>query len=353
MINWVPNKIIDYEKISILLKKCEETKQFTNYGPNVQLLENTIRRLYEINDEKSVVVVCNGSIAIQLLAKAIDIYHKKNIQWCSQSFTFPPSVQMDLKECQIIDIDLDGGINLNELDSNIEGLIVTNIFGNIVDIEKYTDFCKKNNKYLIFDNAATHYTFYKNTNCLNYGIGSSISFHHTKPMGFGEGGAIIINKEYENIVRSLINFGYGLEEKFSIYSKYGTNGKMSDIAAVYIIQYLEEHFDIIIAKHLELFNYFKNKLSVFENNITLFPSFHDEDKICPSCLCILFKVPNKSLEIEKLMLENNIFSRKYYHLLKETKNAKYIYDKILCLPCTIDMTFSDIDNIISIIEKNL
>jgi dTDP-4-amino-4,6-dideoxygalactose transaminase len=353
MNNWINIKELNLNKINNLLNLSIKDNRFSNNGPNVQLLENTIKNLYEIDDDKVIVAVCNGSIAIQLLAKAIDIYHNKNINWCSQSFTFPPSVQMNLSECQIVDIDLDGGINLEELDNNIEGLIITNVFGNIVDIDKYVNFCKNNNKYLIFDNAATHYTFYKNKNCLNYGIGSSISFHHTKPMGFGEGGAIIINKEYENIVRSLINFGYGLEEKFSIYSKYGTNGKMSDISAVYIIQYLEDHFETIINKHQELFNYLENKLKENNLNIQLYPSFHDKNKNCVSCFCLLFENYETSIKIEKILLDNDIFCRKYYHPLKETKNTVYIYNKILCLPCNIDMNVQDIDNIIKLLKDNL
>ncbi len=52
------------------------------------------------------------------------------------------------------------------------------------------------------------------------------------------------------------------------------------------------------------------------------------------------------------MFEKDIFCRKYYHPLKNTKNAIDIYNKILCLPCTTDMKNSDIDTIISIIRQN-
>ena len=353
MINWLNKKKINFNRIEELLKKCDEKNQYTNYGPNVKFLEKFIKEKYAIHDNKAVIVVANASLGLQILTKSLSIYNNQTtINWSTQSFTFPPSNQGSLHESLILDIDLDGGLELREIENNINGLIVTNIFGNVVDIEKYTAFSKKNNKFLIFDNAATHYTFYKGKNCLNYGDGSVISFHHTKPFGFGEGGAIIVDKKYEETIRKLINFGINLYSE-NYYSNEGNNCKMSDISAVYIIQYLEEHFDIIIRKHLELYNYFKKKLFIFENKVTLFPSFHDEDKICPSCLCIIFNNPNKSLEIEKLMLENNIFSRKYYHPLKETKNAIDIYDRILCLPCNIDMSFCDIDNIISIIEKNL
>lgn len=351
MINWVPYKNINFKKIEELLQKCIETKKFTNNGPNVKLLEEFIKYKLEIDDSKSIIVVVNASLGIQILTHAFSVFNNKNINWATQSFTFPPSNQGTLKDSIILDIDLEGGLNLDDIPENINGLIVTNIFGNIVNIDKYIEYCQKYNKYLIFDNAATPYTFYKNKNCLNYGNGSIISFHHTKPFGFGEGGAIIVDKLYENIIRKLINFGIELyEDKY--YSSEANNCKMTDISAIYILQYLYDNFEIIIKKHQELYNYFKKKIKEYNLNIKLFPSFHDNNKICVSCFCILFE-NNKSYEIENKLLDNNIFCRKYYNPLKNTKNTIYIYNKILCIPCTKDMSFTDIDNIINIISINL
>ena len=65
-----------------------------------------------------------------------------------------------------------------------------------------------NNKFLIFDNAATPFTYYKGKSCCNYGHGSTISFHHTKPLGFGEGGAIIVDKKYEKNKEYLYSNSY-------------------------------------------------------------------------------------------------------------------------------------------------
>jgi dTDP-4-amino-4,6-dideoxygalactose transaminase len=45
------------------------------------------------------------------------------------------------------------------------------------------------------------------TNSCNLGNASFISLHHTKPIGFGEGGLVIIDKEYEESVRIACNFG--------------------------------------------------------------------------------------------------------------------------------------------------
>jgi len=346
-INWVPNKKINNKKIYKLLKKSIEKGHFSNRGPNVQLLEKVIKEKLQIDDSKSVIVVSNGSVALHSLATSLEYYNKQKINWATQSFTFPPSAQGTLSNAKIVDIDKEGGLNLDDLDETINGIIVTNIFGNIVDIDKYENWAKVNNKFLIFDNAATPFTFYKGKSCCNYGNGSTISFHHTKPLGFGEGGAIIVDKKYEKNIRCLNNFGIGLTDDYWV--REGNNYKMSDISAIYILQYLD-NFDYITKKHQNLYNYFKNRIINMELKIKFFPSFHDEDKIMPSCFCLLFDNYDDNIRIK--MLENNIFCRKYYFPLEKTKNTLEFYNKILCLPCTIDMTIKSIEYIINIIVNN-
>jgi len=343
-IDWVPYKNINQKRINELLKNSITSKLFTNNGPNVQLLEEVIREKLQIDDTKTVVVVTNGSVALHSLSTSIEYFHKQKIKWATQSFTFPPSAQGTLSNAKIIDIDKDGGLNLDELDETINGIIVTNIFGNVVDIKKYENWANENNKFLIFDNAATPFTFYGGKSCCNYGDGCTISFHHTKPLGFGEGGAIIVDNKYEKYIRCLNNFGFYLEK--NLWVREGNNYKMSDISAVYIIQYLD-NFDNIVKKHKELYSYFKTQLIQHNIPIKLFPSFHDEDKIMPSCFCLLFDNYDDNIRLK--LLENNIFCRKYYHPLKNTQNAVDIYQKILCLPCNVDIAKKDIDHFIQLL----
>lgn len=344
-INWVPNKNVNERKVSQLMKIPIETGQFTNYSHNVKELEKVIREKLQINNNKSVIVVSNGSVALHCLASGINHINKKEIQWATQSFTFPPSAQGTLSNAKIVDIDQEGGLDLSQIDNEIDGIIVTNIFGNLVNINKYEDWAKKNNKFLIFDNAATPFSFYNGKSCCNYGHGCTISFHHTKPLGFGEGGAIIVNKEYEDVIRKLCNFGIFINDDG--WTRDGNNYKMSEISAIYILQYLD-NFDFIVSKHQKLYEYFKKKIDKIPN-VKLFPSYHDDNKIVPSCLCILFDKYDDN--VRKKLLENDVFCRKYYNPLKETKNTMDIFNRILCLPCTVDMNEKEIDFIVNILKN--
>tara|TARA_B110000259_G_C14016747_1_gene401579 strand:- start:1177 stop:2217 length:1041 start_codon:yes stop_codon:yes gene_type:complete len=342
--SWISNKNINNTKVEHLLNTSLASNQFTNNGPNVKLLEKMIKEKFQIDDTKAIIAVTNGSVALHALASGIQNDHNHKIKWATQSFTFPPSAQGSLTNAKIVDIDRDGGLKLDELDESINGIIVTNIFGNIVDIQKYENWANENDKFLIFDNAATPFTFYKRKSCCNYGHGCTISFHHTKPLGFGEGGAIIVDRKYESNIRCLTNFGFFPGN--TNWDREGNNYKMSDISAVYIIQYLD-NFDNIVKKHKELYRYFKTKLIQHNMPIKLFPSFHDEDKIMPSCFCLLFDNYDDNIRLK--LLENNIFCRKYYHPLKNTQNAVDIYQKILCLPCNVDIAKKDIDHFIQLL----
>ena len=147
MLNWVPSKNIDTELVNKLLEKSIENNQFTNNGPNVMLLESFIRDKFKINDDKSVIVVTNGAVALHSLTAGIQYTENIMLQWATQSFTFPPSAQSSLSNVEIVDIDKDGGIDLKLIDKSTNGIIVTNIFGNVVDIDKYTEWAKTNNKF--------------------------------------------------------------------------------------------------------------------------------------------------------------------------------------------------------------
>ena len=69
------------------------------------------------------------------------------------------------------------------------------------------------------------------------------------------------------------NFGIGLTDKYWV--KEGNNNKMSDISAVYILQFLMNNFDKIVSHHNDLYNYVKEKMVKYDDKITtwkLFPS---------------------------------------------------------------------------------
>jgi dTDP-4-amino-4,6-dideoxygalactose transaminase len=338
MVTWVPKKHINYESIQRLLKDSEESNQFTNGGPTVKKLESAVKTVLEIDESKSVICVSNGTHALYALVAAFELYESKDLKFTTQSFTFPASAQGYLNQVDIVDIDKHGGLDLN-LVKDTDGIIVTNVFGNVVDIDKYVNWANQNHKYLIFDNAATSFTKYKGSNACNYGHASIISFHHTKPIGFGEGGCIIVDSKYESYVRRIINFGFD-KVPVPVWHKLGSNYKMSDIQAAFILEYLS-NFDTIVNTHKCLTNYFYSNI-----DLQTFPNYSQETPFL-SCFCVF--IENSADKLQDL-LSQGIFARKYYIPLIDSPVATQFYSNIICIPCTKDMSYSDIDKIIDILK---
>lgn len=346
MIRWVNRKTINYNKVLPMLNDCVESHQFANFGKYVGELESMAQSLFKIDDKKKIVAVCNGACGISALVGAMNLYHGKELKFLVQGFTFPCSKQTLLRNSKVIDIDHD--LDSEDLDS-FDGIVITNCFGHCNNINYFQEFCKKNNKILLCDNAASPYTFYKGSNISNYGNGAMISLHHTKPIGFGEGGLVIIDSKYYDSLKRIICFGYSgesLKARYT-YNEYASNYKMSELAAIYCIQWLD-NFDMIERTHCNLYRKFKQLLSKIDaTKVQLYPNYSDKDPFASS-LPILFKDP---VDVQ-YFIDAGIEAKKYYYPLSdECVKGHDQFARIIGFPLHTDMTDTDIEMIIDIIKK--
>ncbi len=326
------SKWITQERVSRYLAPSFERNHFANGGPCVLKLEERLRELLIISDKKAVIAACSGTAALHGLIGGLSGSWGR-LKLGVQSFTFPCHQQQVLSESVPIDIDEEGGLDLARLQSSLSGVIVTNCFGHIVDIEKYEGWRRGAGKLLIFDNAATPATFINGVNSLNYGDGAVISLHHTKPLGFSEGGAIVVDRLFERAVRQCI--GYKTAGEGAPSGEYASNFKMSDVCAAYILSILDHYHDIV-EKHMELYAYAKKR---FENlpGVQLYPS--SVDPVFSNCLPVLFNHPVDP----GVFLDKGVVCHKYYRPLIETPVASDFYNRILCLPLHYDLTEKDMD----------
>lgn len=351
MISWVSKKDVNIENINEKILECIQSKQFTNNGKNVIELQKTIKKIFKIDDSKEVLLTCNGAMGLNALVSGFNIHYNKKLKWVVQAFTFPCSIQGNLIDSKIFDIDDNMGPDIKRLENekdSYDGIVITNCFGASVNIELYEKFCKENNKILIFDNAAASFTYYKNKNHLNYGNGCMISLHHTKPIGFGEGGFIIFDKEFLDVMSKSICFGFTSTDRYN-YNIHANNYKMSEIACIYIAEYLKK-LELIFNHHTTLIKYFKTKMIEFDNRVELYKNYSNYDESLMATIPILFK---KEINLS-LFIENHIDAKKYYFPLdKDCKNSVKIFKNIICLPLNTDITFEIIDLYIDLIKKLL
>jgi len=337
MISWLPKKHVNHESVQNLLALSDVRSQYTNRGPVVEKLEEKFLDLMSINSNKSIIAVSSGTSAIQAVIGVLARKLGRIPKIATQALTFPSSAMLYGSNAVIIDIDLEiGGPALNLVPTDTELLIVTNLFGRCVDVKAYQDFCDKQGIFLLFDNAASPLTYVENMNISNFGNAAIISLHHTKTVGFGEGGLVIIDKEYHDDVIDITGFGLGHDR--STWSKFALNGRMSDISAAYILQYINDNQERILSLSEIQRRFIEN------SGIVVYPSIDTTFQVhnCIPMLC--------DHDMYENFLSAGIEVKKYYKPLLPKLNSDKIFKSILNLPSHIDMSQNDYDRYKEIIR---
>ena len=346
-IPWVNFKPADWGHVESLLKKSFAINQLTNYGPVTRELELYFTKALELSSDKVVIAVVNAALGLEVLVGGINWAKGKKLRYATQAYTFPCSAQGSLQDSLILDIDDEYGLDLNQVPLEIDGLVVTNLFGHVGNVGKYVDWAEKNDKILIFDNATVPFTKYNGRNALDFGVGSIVSLHHTKPLGFGEGGLVIVDKEYESYVRKCINFGFDANNGVVSWHPYGTNSKMSEISASFILSYLQLNQAQIVDHQTRLYHLFSEKLKAVRG-VRLFPNFGSTPFV--SCFALICDRPITINDLNDYEL-NNITAKKYYTPLANLPNSVWLFQHILCLPCHLDVDEDTLDRYVTLLKK--
>lgn len=137
-------------------------------------------------------------------------------------------------------------------------------------MDKIIDIAEKYNLYVIEDNAQGLFASYKNKPLGSWGDLSAVSFHETKNIICGEGGALSVNKKYllerAEIIRekgtNRTKFFRGEVDKYSWIEK-GSSYLLSELGAGYLYGQLEKGEEIT-NNRLESWNYYYNSLRGLE-----------------------------------------------------------------------------------------
>jgi dTDP-4-amino-4,6-dideoxygalactose transaminase len=339
MIPFLEQKKVNYSRIAEILSISNIQNHYTNDGPVKKNLESALHSLLQLNSDKRVLCCSNGTTAIHSIMFLCAAKH--NIRnWATPAFTFPSCVVGHEFSVDILDIDADTyTLPLEKtLLSKYDGIILTNLFGSYVNMSEWVKFCKDNNKILIFDNAASPLSMCDDINICNFGDYSFGSLHHTKYLGFGEGGFIVCSKEDYDVLNSITTFGfYGTTRE---YKKLSSNFKMSDVSAAFILSHIETYD---IKQHLQ------NQISLI-NDVLKFPHvklFNYKPQTVYNTFPILF-----DFEVSEDYFNNlGIKVHKYYHPLFPLECATAIYNRIINFPLYADLTDIQIDNICQTINN--
>ena len=225
------------------------------------------------HDGASVLLTTSGTHALELSALALGLGPGDEV--VLPSFTFSSTANaFALRGCQLRFADIDPGtfsMELREVEAALTPAtraIVTVAYGGVLrDVDGLVALAKRRGLLLIEDNAHGLFGKHRGRPLGTFGAASALSFHATKNISCGEGGALVVNDP------SLLSTLEILREKGTDRSRFlrgevdkytwrgvGSSYLPSDILAAVLSAQLE-HAHATQARRLEIWNHYRERLS--------------------------------------------------------------------------------------------
>ena len=207
-----------------------KTGWLTNNGKHLRELE------IQLNDylgTRHLAVVNNGTIAIQIIIKAMQLHGDV----ITTPFSYVATTSSLVWEnCNPVFADIDPEtlcISPAEIEKritpNTTAILATHVFGVPCDVEAIQAIADHRNLKVIYDAAHAFGVSFKGESLLNFGDASTLSFHATKLFHTVEGGAMICKDEsLFKTMEYMRRFGHDGPYKFH---GLGINGKISEVHA--------------------------------------------------------------------------------------------------------------------------
>jgi len=235
----------------VLLKRMNELldrRWLTNNGPLVQEFEE---RIAELSGVKHCVATCNATAALEVAVRALDLRGEIIVP----AFTFiatAHALRWQGLTPVFCDIDptthtIDPAEVLRNVTPRTTGILGVHLWGRPCDADVLTDIARARGLALLFDASHAFWCSYKGRMVGQFGDVEVFSFHATKCINSGEGGAIVTNDgELARRARLMINFGF---DGFDRVTSIGINAKMSEMAAAMGLTSLDSLHDFMDAAH--------------------------------------------------------------------------------------------------------
>ena len=224
-----PN-IGDREQLLQSINDMLDNRWLTNNGPFVQELE---RRIKEFLQVKHCILVCNATVGLEVLARALGwqgevivpsftfVATAHALQWLGIKPVFgdidPQTHNLDPRSVEAL------------ISPRTTGILGVHVWGRPSAINELARIADRHGLKLAYDAAHAFGCSFQGTMIGSFGEAEVFSFHATKFYNSFEGGVITTNNdELAARMRSMTNFGFqGYDNVVSL----GINGKMSEAAA--------------------------------------------------------------------------------------------------------------------------
>ncbi len=344
------------EEYQAYLQEVWERNWLTNNGPLVNDLELKLKEYLGLSH---VLFLSNGTIALQIAIKALDLEG----EIITTPFSYVATTSSIVWEnCIPVFADIDPhsfNIDPNDIESCItdktSAILATHVYGNPCDIDAIQEIADKYNLKVIYDAAHCFGTKYKGQSVLEYGDISTISFHATKLFHTTEGGAVITKSQELNRKMDLLrNFGHDGPD---VFSAVGVNGKNSELHAAMGLVNLR-YANSILAKR-------KNDHALYDQHLNRLnlqkPYIGDKAAFNYAYYPVVFESEEVCLKVFNILARNRIYARRYFYPAlselyyvnkrKELPVALDVAKRVLCLPLYYQMTEAEVDMVCKLIKK--
>lgn len=331
------------------LKTIWESNQLTNNGQLVQELEVKLKKYLGV---KHLFFVSNGTIALQIAIKALNLVGEV----ITTPFSYVATTSSIVWEgCEPVFVDINPRtlcIDPDLIESAItpatSGILATHVYGIPCDVRMIQTIAQKHGLSVIYDAAHTFGVNYQGRSLVSYGEISTLSFHATKLFHTVEGGAVITdNDELAHRISYMRNFGHNGQEAFW---GLGINGKNSEFHAAMGLCNLS-HLEELIAARKQVSGWYDEQLVASSLRKPVLPEFTEYNY---SYYPVLFPSEDALIRSKDRLNESKIFPRRYFY--PSLSNLPYInkFDcpmgenissRVLCLPLFPDLSLDQVRSI--------
>ena len=335
---FVEDKSPDIARVKQLLEVPAHQNHWTNRGPLYSALAQAFHEYFGLDADRAVVPCANGGIALDALARLHDARAGKRLRWVVSAFSFRNLGRGYFTDAVVVDCDAQGLLSLDELAKvplhAYDGIVVTNPFGLWENFDCYRDFAGQRNKVLLVDNAAG---VRRDILSIDY---QSLSLHHTKPYGVGEGGLAVLPATEAEEFYELIDYRGLAPERTE---RWLNNGKLSDVACAFHLDRLERSPEWIPRYEMQA----KRIFYICERaDLRPLLSFEGSPTVATS-MPFLGKRP-----IAVSPLANPLLTLgKYYQPLAMCPSACSIYERIVNVPSHPDVARIDTEDLVAMLQR--
>ncbi len=289
-----------------------DRRWLTNNGPYVQELE---KKTAELLDAKHSIAVCNATVGLEILARALGLSGEVIIP----SFTFiatPHSLYWQQIKPVFCEIDpKTHNIDPKRIQSLItprtSGILGVHVWGRPCDIDALSRIAKKNGLKLFFDAAHAFGCAYQGRMIGNFGEAEVFSFHATKFLNSFEGGLITTNNdELAEKIRLMKNFGFkGLDNVIYV----GTNGKMTEICAAMGLSNLD-HLDRLVEANYRNYCAYRRELGGIPGIEMI--NYNEGERNNFQYIVVMVDAGEAKIErdlLVKVLHAENVLARRYFY----------------------------------------